>query len=273
MFSITDHAINVGALRRPLSNVHAGALASFEGIVRASNEGQQVVSLLYEAYEPLALAEGNSIIEEAKHSFAILDCLCCHRIGLLGVGELAVYVAVSAVHRDAAFAACRFIIDQVKERVPIWKQETLSDGKKVWVNCTHGSGEQHAGPSAGEDGSKKLSIELAQDFDGDRKQLFELDILELSSSELANYQLVDIRESDEEQSCLLLNLLPGDVLRIPSSNFQTADPPIDRQRQYLFISQDGQRSFKLAAALRERGFANTWSLKGGVEAVRRKYIA
>ena len=107
----------------------------FEGWVRLSNEGKTVTGLEYEAYEALSLKEGRTITDEAKDKFAILDAACIHRTGLLTVGGLAVWVGVTAEHRGPAFAACSFIIDQIKHRLPIWKKETYSDGSHAWVNC------------------------------------------------------------------------------------------------------------------------------------------
>ena len=84
--------------------------------------------LVYTAYAQLAQSQGEAIIAQAKQRFAIEDAVCVHRVGKLAIGEIAVFVGVSAAHRDAAFAACRFIIDTVKAEVPIWKQEFYTDG-------------------------------------------------------------------------------------------------------------------------------------------------
>jgi adenylyltransferase/sulfurtransferase len=113
----------------------AGGYTAFEGWVRDHNEGRRVRRLEYEAFEPLAAKEGSRIVEEAIARFGVLRAACVHRIGDLGIGELAVWVGVSAAHRDEAFAACRFIIDEVKHHVPIWKKEHYEDGDSGWVNC------------------------------------------------------------------------------------------------------------------------------------------
>ena len=133
-FGLADSAINVAGLRAELLDAQAGALASFEGWVRDHNEGRAVDGLRYEAYVALAEAEGERILEEALKAFAVLDARCAHRIGDLGIGDLAVWVGVSAAHRDAAFAACRYIIDEVKSRVPIWKQERYREGDAGWLH-------------------------------------------------------------------------------------------------------------------------------------------
>src|SRR5690606_7532225 len=90
--------------------------------------------LRYEAYVALAEAEGERIVLEALERFAALDACCVHRVGDLSIGELAVWVGVSAAHRDAAFDACRWIIDEVKSRVPIWKHERYADGRADWLH-------------------------------------------------------------------------------------------------------------------------------------------
>lgn len=133
-FALTDSAIDAAALTRDLANADAGACLTFEGRVRNRNAGRAVQRLDYQAYAPLAEAEGDSILDEARQRFAIVDAQCVHRIGSLAIGELAVWVGVSAGHRDAAFAACRYIIDEVKQRVPIWKNEHYADGASGWLH-------------------------------------------------------------------------------------------------------------------------------------------
>lgn len=112
-----------------------GGFVTFEGWVRNRNDGQQVLSLEYQAYEALALKEGNRIIGEVLERFPVANVLCIHRVGRLEIGELAVWVAVSAGHRDEAFKACRYVIDEIKHRVPIWKKEYYVGGDSGWVNC------------------------------------------------------------------------------------------------------------------------------------------
>ncbi len=135
MISITSDVIDPDLLRRTLFDPGAGAFTSFEGWIRNENEGHSVLRLEYEAYEPLALTEGRSILTEAQDRFPHLHAHCVHRIGLLEIGECAVWVGVSSPHRDEAFLACRYIIDQIKIRLPIWKKEHYADGHSGWVNC------------------------------------------------------------------------------------------------------------------------------------------
>ena len=133
-FRISASAIDVGALQAALRDPRAGACASFEGWVRDHNDGRPVEGLHYEAYMELAQAEGAAILEEALRRFDLVDAACVHRTGDLAVGELAVWVGASAAHRDAAFAACRWIIDEVKARVPIWKHERYREGDAGWLH-------------------------------------------------------------------------------------------------------------------------------------------
>jgi molybdopterin/thiamine biosynthesis adenylyltransferase/molybdopterin synthase catalytic subunit/rhodanese-related sulfurtransferase len=134
-FSFTREKIDEGELRKQLFDPAAGGYTSFEGWVRNHNEGLPVRHLEYEAFEPLAVKEGERIVAEAITRFGIEHAACVHRIGDLAIGEMAVWVGVSARHRAEAFMACRYIIDEVKHRVPIWKKEHYENGDSGWVNC------------------------------------------------------------------------------------------------------------------------------------------
>jgi molybdopterin synthase catalytic subunit len=133
-FSLSESPIDIGALNQTLRANEAGAFTSFEGWVRNHNDGRAVDGLRYEAYVALAENEGEKILQEAMQRFACIDAHCVHRIGELAIGDCAVWVGVSAAHRDAAFAACRWIIDEVKSRVAIWKHEHYEDGDKQWLH-------------------------------------------------------------------------------------------------------------------------------------------
>ena len=91
--------------------------------------------LEYEVYEPLALAEGERVLEEAVARFGVRHAAAVHRAGLMELSEAAVIVGVSAPHRGEAFDACRYIIDEIKVRLPIWKKEHYANGEAEWVNC------------------------------------------------------------------------------------------------------------------------------------------
>jgi molybdopterin synthase catalytic subunit len=144
-FRFSPSAIDPIAARIELADLGAGGFVCFEGWVRNQNEGQEVTRLEYEAFQELALKEGDRIVAEAMQKFPLKQALCIHRVGSLALGEMAVFVAVSAVHRGEAFDACRYIIDEVKHRVPIWKKEHYRSGDSGWVNCEHcAAAPQHA---------------------------------------------------------------------------------------------------------------------------------
>ena len=114
MFAIDGHSIDVDDLREKMTNPGAGGLCVFEGWVRDENDGRTVERLEYEVYEPLAITEGEKVIAEAMHKYPFLEARCVHRSGLLEIGDCAVWVGVAAAHRDEAFKACRYIIDEIK---------------------------------------------------------------------------------------------------------------------------------------------------------------
>jgi molybdopterin/thiamine biosynthesis adenylyltransferase/molybdopterin synthase catalytic subunit/rhodanese-related sulfurtransferase len=134
-FRFSRTAIDVASVRAELADPACGGYTSFEGLVRNHNEGLSVRHLEYEAFEPLAVKEGERIVAEAIKRFGIEHAACVHRIGDLAIGDMAVWVGASARHRDEAFRACRYIIDEVKHRVPIWKKEHYENGDSGWVNC------------------------------------------------------------------------------------------------------------------------------------------
>jgi molybdopterin synthase catalytic subunit len=134
-FAFSHAPLDPARLAASLADVAAGGFVSFEGWVRNENEGREVRRLDYEAFEELALKEGARIVEEAIARFGLRGARCVHRVGELGLGELAVWVGVASGHRAEAFAACRYIIDEVKRRLPIWKKEFFADGDSGWVNA------------------------------------------------------------------------------------------------------------------------------------------
>jgi molybdopterin synthase catalytic subunit len=134
-FAVSNTPIDVAAVRKAVADNSCGALAVFEGWIRDHNEGQAVVRLEYEVYRPVAEKEGARIIDEALEKFGVSHALCIHREGLLELGEIAVIVCVSSPHRGEAFEACRYIIDETKTRLPIWKKEHYVTGGSEWVNC------------------------------------------------------------------------------------------------------------------------------------------
>jgi molybdopterin synthase catalytic subunit len=137
MFDLTDKPIAVETLKQFLRDDSAGALITFEGVVRNHNEGKSVKALSYEAYEPLARAEAERIFAEVAQRFTIIKSVLVHRTGHLQITDAAVFVGVSAAHRDQAYLASRYIIDEAKKRLPIWKKEHYTDASSAWVNCHH----------------------------------------------------------------------------------------------------------------------------------------
>ena len=133
MFKIIETPLEDRDLKGAFSNPEAGGFVTFEGWVRNENEGQQVTALEYEAFTELAEKEGERILTEAGEKFDLLEAGCWHRVGHLRLGDMAVWVGVSAVHRNEAFQACRVIIDEVKRRVPIWKKEYYKNGDSGWL--------------------------------------------------------------------------------------------------------------------------------------------
>lgn len=131
---ITDREISLDETRRAVEHPGAGGVCIFHGVVRDHADGQAVSRLDYEAHESLASKEMRRVLEGviAEHPGSRIAAV--HRIGSLGVGDVAVCVAASAAHRDEAFAACRKAIDRIKETVPLWKKEWGRDGDAHWVN-------------------------------------------------------------------------------------------------------------------------------------------
>ena len=145
-FRIADEPFDTAPLRERLLRDEAGSCNMFEGWVRNHNEGRPVHGLRYESYVALAQTEGERIMAEAVERFSLGEAVCVHRIGDLEIGDLAVWVGVSAGHRDMAFAACRWIIDEVKARVPIWKHERYADGDTGWLHPDEGAPDQTPPP-------------------------------------------------------------------------------------------------------------------------------
>ena len=126
--------IDVNACITRVMSPSCGGIDVFIGTVRNVTKGISVTHLEFEAYEAMAISEMKKIAEQALVKWPLEKIVICHRIGRLNIGEVPVVIAVSAAHRDAAFDACRFIIDTLKLTVPIWKKEFFSDGA-VWVSA------------------------------------------------------------------------------------------------------------------------------------------
>lgn len=135
MFKLVESPVQRDNLINECVDVRSGGFVTFEGWVRDHNHDQAVSHLIYEAYPVLAIKEGERLLLETMERFDINQAYCVHRIGRLELEEIAVWVGVSAAHRAEAFEACQFIIDEIKNRVPIWKKEFYVDGQNSWVNC------------------------------------------------------------------------------------------------------------------------------------------
>src|SRR5437867_4193399 len=137
MFEVVEHPIELSRLVVAVGRSDAGAIATFLGTTRDHNAGRQVTRLEYEAYPEMAVREMRRIGLQAIDQFSAKAVAIVHRVGVVEIGETSVAIAVSAAHRDAAFAACRFAIDRLKEIVPIWKKEHYRGGE-VWIGAQQG---------------------------------------------------------------------------------------------------------------------------------------
>ncbi len=134
MLRIAPEPIDPRALEHALRRDGDGGIVTFLGVVRdRANDGRAVRGLAYEAHEELALAEFVEIAREASERFGDVRVAIVHRVGELAIGEIAVAVCAASPHRAAAFAACAYAIDQLKERAAIWKHEQYADGTEAWI--------------------------------------------------------------------------------------------------------------------------------------------
>jgi molybdopterin synthase catalytic subunit len=129
---IVHERIDSAAVTARLKRPEDGAVVVFDGVVRDNTRGRRTLYLEYESYEPMALRQMEALAAEAQERFAVRSASIIHRVGRLQIGETSVLIVVAAAHRDAAFAACRWIIDTLKKTVPIWKREYFEDGA-VWA--------------------------------------------------------------------------------------------------------------------------------------------
>ena len=143
MYRLTDKPIELNELLALVGDPGAGAVATFIGTTRDNNEGRSILSLDYEAYPGMAEQEMARLGEEVEEKWRITRMAMVHRIGNVPIGEASVIIAVSAPHRDDAFKACRYAIDELKKRVPIWKKEIYRGGE-IWIGSQ--TGEQYTTP-------------------------------------------------------------------------------------------------------------------------------
>ncbi|MFT5685652.1 MAG: molybdopterin synthase catalytic subunit [Myxococcota bacterium] len=132
MIAITETTIDTHAVEAAVSRPEAGAILTFSGATRDNFGGRPVTGLSYEVYEPMAISVMTQIAEEAAVRWPGARVAMVHRIGVLTIGEVSVVISVSTPHRADCYAASRFAIDALKERVPIWKKEHYADGNNAW---------------------------------------------------------------------------------------------------------------------------------------------
>ena len=132
MIELSEQAIDKARILAAVESDSAGAVATFDGRVRNRSGGKAVTHLYYEAHAPVALRELEAVRREAIERWDVEAVAVVHRVGRLEVGESSVFIAVSAAHRGPAFEACRYVIDTLKQRVPVWKKEYFTDGE-VWA--------------------------------------------------------------------------------------------------------------------------------------------
>lgn len=137
MFRVTREPIDLEELVRWVGDPEAGAIVPFIGTTRNNNEGRKVIALDYDGYPEMAEKELARIGAEAEKKWPIRKMTIVHRLGPVQIGEASVVIVVSAAHRDAAFAASRFAIEEIKKTVPIWKKEVF-EGGEVWIGTQSG---------------------------------------------------------------------------------------------------------------------------------------
>ncbi len=150
IFEVTREPIDKLGLERRLLNGAAGAIVTFDGVVRNQTKGRRVVSLQYEAYEPMAIKEMSRIGAEMRQRWPEVDRIgIIHRFGELKISESSVAIVVTSPHRRVAFEACHYAIDRLKQTVPIWKKEVFEDGEE-WVEGERGRAGEWESGRAGE---------------------------------------------------------------------------------------------------------------------------
>lgn len=132
---LSTQAPDIASLLASVQSPDRGGVASFVGVVRDHQDGREVLRLRYSVYAPMAEAECERIVAETESRWPVTVALR-HRVGSLEVGEVAIIAVAASAHREAAFAACRYLVEEVKRRAPIWKQEFYADGGVEWVDPT-----------------------------------------------------------------------------------------------------------------------------------------
>lgn len=137
MITLTTHPIDAAALLAQAQSPSAGAVVLFLGITRQFTDGRETAELAYEAYRDMAERELAKLEAEARRRWPLVECLIIHRLGVVPLAEASVAIATSSPHRHAAFDAAHWLIDTLKQSVPIWKQERHPTGATEWVHPNH----------------------------------------------------------------------------------------------------------------------------------------
>ena len=148
-FELTEDALDIGAISRRVVPPECGATVVLDGYVRRWTNDKETLHLNYEAYEPMALSEMKALSEKARAQFEIAHIGIVHRLGKLEIGETSIVIAVAAPHRKAAFAACEWLIRELKRTVPIWKKEFYADGSE-WAEVDDPALRQSRSPATEE---------------------------------------------------------------------------------------------------------------------------
>ena len=156
--ALVDRPIDVASLIAEASDESCGGSTAFLGTVRDVNDGRPVTGIEYSAYRSMAEREMRSIANEACEKFGVTRLIVEHRLGTLGLGDVSVAVVAAHAHRAPALDANRYVIEQLKRRVPIWKLEHYHDGTREWVGAgsNAGNGEAATGVSAGTPGVSRI---------------------------------------------------------------------------------------------------------------------
>ena len=134
LVEITDQPLDLAAHEAAVADRRAGAVVSFQGVVRDHDHGRTVTSLEYEGH-PTAEAVLRDVADKIAADPDVIAVAVSHRVGVLRIGDVALVAAVSTAHRAAAFEACGRLVDEAKARLPIWKRQVFADGTEEWVNC------------------------------------------------------------------------------------------------------------------------------------------
>jgi adenylyltransferase/sulfurtransferase len=191
-FEITRHPLEPLIAGQQFSDPRAGGICYFHGIIRNHNEGQAVKNLEYEADEAFCRAEANRILSESHEKFSIIEARALHRTGHLQIGETAIWAGVSAAHRQQAFKAVEYIVDEIKQRLPVWKKEHYVSGNAQWVRCRHLPAHHHQlTPEIYYSRQTNLSL-IGQ---GGQKKLKQARVLVVGAGGLGNYALTHLAAS------------------------------------------------------------------------------